>query len=175
MNDRDYLPTTRPDRRTFLSGLAGLTVAGTSLAAFTGSAAAHFPPELDIDVSPHSQQQAAPHSRGLVRVAVTNLDEVEATADASQFRFGAPAAVADGGGAEAVRASDTQDVDGDSQPDFVLWFRLDEAEFTGTEDVGELRWDRDESREHGLSGVDTVSFADHSQRRAETDSSDQAD
>lgn len=142
-----------------LTGLLGLATAGGALSTLSGIAVAHFPAELDVDVAPFGDSRPLPHpDRGFVRVAVTNVDDVEATAEASSYRFGAPEAVADGGGAEAVRACRTRDVDDDGDADLLLWFRLGEAAFTDESTTGELRWDRDESGEHGLSGMAEVSF-----------------
>ncbi|SFL26571.1 hypothetical protein SAMN04487950_3124 [Halogranum rubrum] len=142
-----------------LTGLFGLITAGGTLSTLSGTAVAHFPAELDVDVAPFVDSRPLPHpDRGFVRVAVTNVDDVDATSEASSYRFGAPEVVADGGGAEAVRACRVRDVDGDGVDDLVLWFRLRETGFSDESTTGELRWDRDESGDHGLSGTAEVSF-----------------
>ncbi|SEO55337.1 hypothetical protein SAMN04487948_103199 [Halogranum amylolyticum] len=154
-----HSPTTRSERRTFLRALAGLTALGGAASVFAGTATAHFPADLDVSVAPFRGDGPLPrHDRGQVRVAVTNVDDVVATADATRYRFGAPDVVADGGGAEATRACRIRDVDDDGRNDLVLRFPFADAGFSGEEERAELRWDRDESREHGLSGVDDVSF-----------------
>jgi hypothetical protein len=168
-SDRDTLRT-RIDRRTALRGVAGLVATGATVSTLTGTAAAHFPAELAVDVAPYRSDDTLPrHDRGFVRVAVTNLADVPAGTDASRYRFGPPDVVADGGGATAVRARRVHDVDDDGTDDLVLRFRLSEAAFGGHEAEGELRWDRDESREHGLSGVGTLSFRHDSAERPPTD------
>lgn len=157
------ISTNRTGRRTFLKGLTGAITTSAAVSTLTGTAAAHFPPELDVEITPYrgdedDENRLNRRGCGFVRVAVTNIDDVEPTPESTRFRFGAPDAVADGGGAEAAEKRQLRDVNGDGIDDLVLRFRLSEAGFTGDESEGELRWDRDETREHGLSGVDTVSF-----------------
>ncbi|EJN59657.1 hypothetical protein [Halogranum rubrum] len=148
-----------PTRRTALKGITGLLTTGGLVGTLTTTVGAHFPAELDVVVAPFDGDRPRSHpARGLVRVAVTNVDDVDATADPTRYRFGAPEVVGDGGGAEAVRACRVHDVDGDGVDDLVLWFRLRETGFSDESTAGELRWDRDESGEHGLSGTVEVSF-----------------
>ncbi|WP_224270232.1 hypothetical protein [Haloprofundus salinisoli] len=143
-------------RRTVLRTTAGVAVASTGLATLTGSAAAHFPRELAVDIRPGSERNAInPRNQGRVIVAVLQTDAFDPTEAEVRYRFGAPDVVADGGGTEPV-SHRTQDVDGDGRGDLVLQFPTAETGFEGDESEGELRWDRDESREHGLSGRDTV-------------------
>lgn len=143
-------------RRTVLRTTAGLAVATTGLAATTGSAAAHFPRELDVDVKPHSTENTInPRSNGVIRVAVLATDEFDPTDADVRYRFGAPDVVAGGGGATLVHHH-TEDVDGDGRDDLVLQFRTQETGFEHGDDEAELRWDRDDSRQHGLSGRDEI-------------------
>ncbi len=47
-------------------------------------------------------------------------------------------------------------MDGDGNDDVVLHFSVADAGFDGDETEAELRWERDESGEHGFSGRDSV-------------------
>ena len=143
-------------RRTVLRTTAGLAAATTGLATIAGPAAAHFPAELDIDVKPGNDGNPInPRSRGVTTVAVLHNEAFDPTSEDVRYRFGSLDVVADGGGASPVRHR-VEDVDGDGHDDLVLQFRTSEAGFDHGDDEAELRWDRDESREHGLSGRDEI-------------------
>lgn len=143
-------------RRTVLTTAAGLTAASTGLAAFSGSAAAHWEPDLEIDVEPGSARNTInPRSRGVTRVAVLTTDAFDPTEEEVRYRFGSPEEVENGGGAKPIRHR-VEDVDGDGTDDLVLFFRTAETGFRGDETEAVLYWDRDEGREHGLSGRDAV-------------------
>lgn len=143
-------------RRDVLTTATGLVAAATGLTVFSGSAAAHWPDELEIDVKPGGDRTPInPRSRGVTRVAVLATEAFDPTAEDVRYRFGSPAEVADGGGANPVRHR-VKDVDGDGNDDLVLFFRTAEAGFDGDDEEAALQWDRDDDREHGLSGRDAV-------------------
>lgn len=145
-------------RRTVLKTAAGLAAATAGAAAFAGAAAAHFPRDLDIDVEPGSEENRInPESRGVTRVAVLQNDAFDPTSQDVRYRFGPPDVVAAGDGATPVRHR-VADADSDGRDDLVVQFRTDEAGFDGDEEEAELRWDRTEDREHGLSGGDDVTL-----------------
>lgn len=142
-------------RRALLRGGAGVAAAALALPAVSGTAAAHFPDELAVNVRPGSDENPInPRSHGVVSVAVLATDSFDPASEDVRYRFGAPDAVASGGGARQVGV-EFRDA-GDGREDAVLRFRTDETGFDGDDEAGELRWDRDESREHGLSGRDAV-------------------
>lgn len=152
MFDRDVT------RRNVLTTSTGLVAAATGLAAFSGSAAAHWEQELDIDVKPGSERNPIdPQSRGVTPVAVLATDAFDPTDEDVRYRFGSPEAVENGGGVNPV-CRRVEDVDGDGNDDLVLSFRTAEAGFSGDDEEAVLYWDRDESREHGLSGRDAVTM-----------------
>lgn len=158
-------PTGTTTRRTLLRGGAGVAAAALALPALSGTAAAHFPRELSVDVRPGSDENPInPDSHGVVTVAVLATDSFDPTTEAVRYRFGAPDAVASGGGARQVGV-EFRDVDGDGHEDAVLRFRTDETGFDEGDEEGELRWDRDESREHGLSGRDAVRVVGNGRER----------
>lgn len=143
-------------RRTVLRTTAGLAAATAGLTATAGSAAAHFPRDLAIDVKPGSDRNAInPRSNGVISVAVVATDGFDPTTADVRYRFGAPDVVSDGGGARVVGVH-ARDVDGDAHDDLVLRFRTDDCGFDRGDGEAELRWDRDDSREHGLSGRDEI-------------------
>lgn len=128
----------------------------TGLAAFANPAAAHFPADLEIDVKPGTDENPInPRSNGVTTVAVLQNDAFDPTSEEVRYRFGSPDALGDGGGATPVRHR-VRDVDGDGHDDLVLQFRTSEAGFDHGDDEAELRWDRTEAREHGLSGTDEI-------------------
>lgn len=150
----DYSPT----RRTLLKATTSLAVGAVGIGALTGSAAAHFPDQLSIDVKPGSDQNTInPESNGVTKVAVLQTDDFDPTSEDVRYRFGPHDVLSEGEGATPVK-SKVKDVNGDGRDDLVLYFRTDEAGFDGDEDEAELRWDRDETRHHGLSGHDSVRF-----------------
>lgn len=150
------MKTPTETRRTVLKTAAALAGGGTALAAASGSAAAHFPADLEIDVRPGSEENPInPRSRGVTSVAVLRTDDFDPTSEPVRYRFGAPDVVAEGGGATPVRHR-VRDVDGDGRDDLVVQFGTAAAEFEHGDDEAELRWDRTEDREHGLSGRDTI-------------------
>ncbi|WP_247000900.1 hypothetical protein [Halosolutus gelatinilyticus] len=148
-NESETEPIRPIDRRDVLRGTAGAVAAGLGVAAFSGGAAAHFPSELDVDVVGAINPDTP--ARVPVRIRRTEIDgeEFDPTERDLRYRFGSPDGVADGGGATPV--------DHVEQPNAVwLFFRADETGFDGDDSTGELRWDKDETREHGYSGTDSV-------------------
>lgn len=152
----DVMSKQTSTRRSILktTGRAAVGVAGISVLA--GSATAHFPDDLDVDVKPGSGQNTInPRSHGITPVAVLHSDAFDPTSEAIRYRFGSPDVVADGGGATPVRHQ-VRDADGDGTSDVVLQFRTDDGGFAHDDEEAVLRWHRDESGEHGLSGRDEI-------------------
>lgn len=146
-------------RRTMLKTTAGSTAAASGLAILTGSAAAHFPQELSIDIKPGSNDAPInPRSNGVITVAVLRTAEFDPISEDVRYRFGAPEVVGEGGGSQPAHGGHVEDVNGDGQDDLVLHFPASGTGFDGDESEGVLHWDRDESREHGLSGRDSVTI-----------------
>jgi hypothetical protein len=144
-------------RRRLLMAGAGIAATAVAVPSLSGTAVAHFPKKLDIDVRPGSDANEIDlDSRGVVPVAVLQTGAFDPTSDAVRYRFGAPDVVADGGGACPIHDGHVFDVDGDGNDDMVLHFSVANAGFDGDETEAELRWERDDSGEHGVSGRDSV-------------------
>lgn len=159
--DTDSEPTFERSlrRRGFLRASAGLAAATVGVATFGGQAAAHFPPDLTIDIRPGSEDNPInPDSRGTVPVAVLQTDAFDPTTAAVRYRFGAPDVVADGGGSRPAHGSHVEDVDGDGRDDLVLHFPTEVTGFDGDESEGRLEWERTQEGHHGLSGTDDVTI-----------------
>lgn len=149
-------------RRVLKTGIGALAVGATGLSV-TGTAAAHFPEQLDVDVVPGSDENTVnPNGYGVVPVAVHATeyeDEGETvvfdpTEEPVRYRFGASDVVGDGDGARPVHDGHTV---GDS---LFLLFRVDETGIDEETTDVRLEWERDESGEHGLSGTDSVTVVD---------------
>lgn len=144
-------------RRGFLRVSTGLAATAVGIATFGGQVAGHFPPDLEIDIKPGSDDNRInPDSNGVIPVAVLQTDEFDPTSEGVRYRFGAPDVVDDGGGARPAHCGHVEDVNGDGQDDLVLHFPTDETGFDGDESEGRLEWERTEDGQHGLSGTDTV-------------------
>lgn len=157
MSNHDSPLTDSIDRRRFLASAAGATATAIAFPA-VGTAAAHFPEDLEIDIKPGSDENPIkPNARGSIPVAVHHTEAFDPTSEGTHYRFGAPDAVGDGGGARPVRHS-VEDVNGDGDDDLVLHFPADDTGFDGDEDEGALFWEREEGAHHGLSGTDTVTI-----------------
>lgn len=149
--------TPSASRRTLLKSGVGVAASALALSTLSSTAAAHFPEELDIDVRPGSDSNPInPRSRGVVRVAVAKTKAFDPTTEADRYRFGSPEVVQSGGGARPLFDAHVADVNGDGESELVLHFRIQEAGFEGGESEAELRWERDDSGEHGLAGRDEV-------------------
>ena len=155
-------------RRGLLRGALGATATVTAVPALTGIATAHFPLQLDVDIQPgnkdnfidledHESVQVTVH-----RTEFLNSDgerEVfDPTEEDVRYRFGSRSTLENGGGArpmgEGTTGENNEEMDENS---LFLEFPVGE---TGLEDGMEtawLFWERDESGEHGYSGMDTVS------------------
>ncbi|QCS44106.1 hypothetical protein [Natrinema versiforme] len=145
-------------RRRVLRAGTGLIATGLGIATLGGQAAAHFPPELEIEVRPGSDTAPInPDSCGMVPVAVVQTDEFDPTSEAVRYRFGAPDIVADGGGARPVHDT-VADVTGDGQEDRLLHFRTDETGFDGDESMGRLEWERSDDGSHGYAGTAPITI-----------------
>ncbi|WP_137290646.1 twin-arginine translocation signal domain-containing protein [Natronorubrum halophilum] len=149
----------RIDRRKFLKASGG-TVAGIgAISIGSGTVAAHFPAELDIDIKPGCDKNPVnPSSRGVIPVAVHQTEDFDPTTEGVRYRFGAPDTVEDGGGARPSHDGHREDVNGDGTTDLVLHFPVEETGFDSEDSEGKLLWERDEAGEHGLSGSDEVTI-----------------
>lgn len=167
------LPSTNPtkpvlSRRNVLKVGAGAAATAIAIPTLSGTAAAHFPDTLEIDVKPGSDENPInPRSRGVVPVAVLYTefedgDENEVVFDpterAIRYRFGAPDVVADGDGARPAHEGHVRDVNGDGHDDLVLHFPIRDTGLGGEATSAELRWERDETGEHGWSGSAPVTI-----------------
>ncbi|WP_435358773.1 hypothetical protein [Haloarchaeobius sp. DFWS5] len=152
-------------RRRLIRTVGGVAVAGLSVPLLSGSATAHFPESLSIDVRPWRDSNRISRARGVVPVAVHYVEfedhhgeqvVFDPTERPERYRFGAPAAIETGDGARPLPHSFEHDLTGDGHDDLVLLFRLREAGFDGDEERATLVWERDESGDHGYSGTDHI-------------------
>lgn len=147
----------RSSRRGFLGSCTGVAATAIAVPALSGSVAAHFPEDLEIDIEPESEDNRInADSNGHIPVAVLQTEAFDPTAEDVRYRFGAPDVVSEGGGARPAHDGHVEDVDGDGDDDLVLHFPTEETGFDGDEEEGRLEWERDEEGEHGLSGTDDV-------------------
>ncbi len=166
----------RISRRGLLKAGTGVTLSALAVPTLSSTAIAHFPEKLDIDVNPDSDSNEIElDSRGVVSVAVSQTDEFDPTSEAVRYRFGSPKAVADGGGACPIHDGHVEDSDGDGSDDLLLHFPIRDTGFDGSETEAELRWEKDESGEHGLSGRDSVQIVGGQERSEEDSSADEDD
>ncbi|WP_174264867.1 hypothetical protein [Halalkalicoccus jeotgali] len=157
--------TTPTRRRVLKTGLGAIAAAGT-VPLISGTAAAHFPDQLEIDIRPNCDiNRLNTKSNSVVPVAVlptefTNEDgeteQFDPTENDVRYRFGAPSVVDEGDGARPAHDGHTQDNDEHEDTALVLHFPLEETGFDSDTTEGKLVWERDESGEHGYSGTDTV-------------------
>jgi hypothetical protein len=98
-----------------------------------------------------------------VRTEFLNGDGERETFDpaeeAVRYRFGSRFALRDGAGARPADDGEVTEVDGghgDSHEALVLDFPVAETGLDGEEETAWLYWERGESGEHGLAGVDSV-------------------
>ncbi|WP_323172882.1 hypothetical protein [Natrialba sp. PRR66] len=149
------------DRRRVLRAGTGLAATTLGIAALGGQAAAHFPPDLEIEIKPGSGSDPAPinpRSQGVVPVVVLQTDEFDPTSEPVRYRFGAPDVVGDGGGARPVHDGHEVDVNGDGRTALQLHFPVDETGFDGDESSGRLEWERTDDGNHGLAGTGAVTI-----------------
>ena len=159
-------------RRRFLKGSAGVAAGVAAIPALSGVAAAHFPVELDIDVQPDNADNFIDlDEHEYVSVAVFPSeylsDGEKTTFDPTKkdvrYRFGSRSALDDGKGARPVGDGEVKEMTtghGDEKHTtevLVLKFPVNKTGLEEGNDTAWLFWERDESGEHGLSGVDTVS------------------
>lgn len=170
---RSERPGTGPNRRRFLTRTAGVAAGVAAIPVLSGVAAAHFPVELDIDVQPGNEENFVDlddHDHVSVAVHPTEFltsDGERATFDPTErdvrYRLGSRSALDDGEGARPVddgAVTEATTGHGDHRQTterLTLTFPVEETGFDGGDDTVWLYWERDESGEHGLSGVDTVS------------------
>lgn len=168
-DDAGQSPRT-PTRRGALRGTAGVAATLVALPTLSGLASAHFPHELSVDVQPQNADNYLDLENAdddeTVTVAIspsTFLRDGEETTfdpreEAVRYRFGPKHTVADGEGARPVDDGEVKEVEGHhgTHEALFLEFPLDDAGFDGGEETAWLYWERDESGEHGYSGVDSV-------------------
>lgn len=149
----------RLDRRGFLRSGAGVALGAIGVAGLGGTASAHFPERLEVEIRPNSPRSIVPpNGNGVVRVGVYAGDLFHPSSHDGQYRFGAPDVVASGGGARPRDAGTHTDLDGDGQEDLLLQFSLQEAGFDGTESHARIEWAPRSGFGHGLSGTAEVEF-----------------
>jgi hypothetical protein len=150
-------------RRRVLRGGLGAAAAAVAVPALSGVAAAHFPPELDIDVQPENAENFIDlGAHESVTVAVHSSEflssgerETFAPTEAGvRYRFGAARTLRDGAGARPLGEGEaTESGDGEA---LVLEFPVADTGFDGGEETAWLYWERDESGGHGYAGFDHV-------------------
>lgn len=160
------------DRRRFLRGTAGVGASLAAAPALTGVAAAHFPVELDIDAQPGNEDNFVDldeHDRVSVAVRPSEFlngegerETFDPTERDVRYRFGSRSALDDGDGSEPVDDGEVTSTTGHGGEThatdvLVLSFPVEETGFERADDAAWLYWERDESGEHGYSGVDAVS------------------
>jgi len=132
-------------------------------------AAAHFPMHLDIDVQPENADNFIDlEEHDTVSVAVNPTEFLDGdgervtfdpTERAVRYRFGSRYTLRDGSGARPASDGTIIEVDGgheDTHEALVLDFPVSEMGLDGEEETAWLYWERDDSGEHGLAGVDSV-------------------
>lgn len=174
MDDNSHLSTDRADdtksttrRRLLKTGIGAVAAVG-GIPVSSTRAAAHFPDRLEIDIEPGCEKNTIdPRTDDVVSVAVLPTEfadengetvRFDPTEEAVRYRFGAPAAVEDGGGARPTHDGHETAVGDDCA--LVLHFPLAETGFEADATEGTLVWERDESGEHGYAGTDDVTITD---------------
>jgi hypothetical protein len=156
MSDHDT--TDRIDRRTLLRRGAGVAAATATLPVLAGTAAAHFPEELDIEVLPGNETDAVDAaSDRFVSVAVAPSEEFDPhqefagpEVDHRHYRFGY---MAEGGHGVRPRWSYLLDEDAEG---VLLIFPLAGTGFPDGEHEATLQWERHVGGHHGFSGTDSL-------------------
>lgn len=154
----DDHPTRPLDRRRLLRRGAGIAALAAAVPVLSGSAAAHFPDELDIDVLPRGGTavvDAADDRFVAVRVEPNEaFDPHQEFAgphrDHAHYRFGY---MAEGGHGVRPRWSLLL---GEDDPGVLLVFPLAGTGFPEGEQDATLEWEREVGGHHGLSGTDTL-------------------
>lgn len=164
----DQTATAKTTRRRILKTSVGAVATAGLLPLLSGSAAAHFPDQLEIDIKPNCDTNTLnPKSKGVIPVAVLSTEFTDEDGETVQFnptendvryRFGAPDVVDDGGGARPAHSGHTQATDDGDDTSLLLHFPMEETGFDSDTTEGKLIWERDESGEHGYSGTDTVTI-----------------
>lgn len=164
-NDTSYTTT----RRRALSGALGIgaSLAGVSL--LSGVAAAHFPTKLEFDVQPENEDNFIDLSEDeTVTLAVHPTEFVNGDGDvetfdptdrAVRYRFGSRYALEHGDGSRPIGDGEVVEIEnghGERVEALELTFPVAGTGLEGREESVWLFWERDESGEHGLSGVDTA-------------------
>jgi hypothetical protein len=158
-------------RRQHLKTVAGVAATAVALPVISGSAAAHFPNKLDIDVQPDNADNVIDvEKHDSVEVAVHPVEYLNGDGEAETFdpttepvryRFGSRSTVADGEGARSHGEGETREFTGhhgETHEALVLTFSVDEMGFDGGEETAWLYWERDEDGNHGYAGMDAVSI-----------------
>ncbi|MFC3957023.1 hypothetical protein [Halovivax cerinus] len=156
-------------RRRLLTGTVGASAALTGVGLLSGVAAAHFPTQLDFDVQPDNEDDVIDVDEDeTVPVAVYPVEyldgdgertQFDPTAEPVRYRFGSRFELADGGGTRPVDDGESVTVetdDGEERDALMLEFPVDGTGLEGGEEAVWLYWERDDSGNHGLSGVDPV-------------------
>ncbi len=99
------------------------------------------PTEITCDIKPGNPHNPVnPKGKGVIPVAVLTTADFDATTlDPASLRFGSPATVSGGGGAQPAHGSGhVVDVDGDGDLDWLGHFSVEDAGFTGGDTEGWL-------------------------------------
>lgn len=165
--DADSTGSTTTRRRILKTGVGAVATAGI-LPIVSGTAAAHFPDQLQIDIKPGcSRNNLDPERSGVVPVSVLVTEFTDENGETVRFdptendvryRFGAPGVVEDGGGARPAHCGHAQNENEDGNTALLLHFPMEETGFDGDTTEGKLIWERDESGEHGYAGTDDVTI-----------------
>lgn len=165
-NDQTAMATTTR-RRILKTGVGAVATVGV-LPLLSGSAAAHFPDQLEIDIKPNCDTNTLnPKSNGVIPVAVLPTEftgedgetvQFNPTENDVRYRFGAPDVVDDGGGARPAHNGHPQGNDRTDDTSLLLHFPMEETGFDSDTTEGKLIWERDKSGEHGYSGTDEVTI-----------------
>ncbi|MDZ7687505.1 MAG: hypothetical protein U5J64_02075 [Halobacteriales archaeon] len=153
-------------RRNILRGALGATATVTAVSALTGVAVAHFPLQLEVDIQPQNEDNFIDlDDHESVRVAVHRTEFLNSdgerevfdpTEEDVRYRFGARSTLENGGGVRPMDDGDETNGEDDDET-LLLEFPVGETGLDDGMETAWLFWERDESGEHGYSGVDTVS------------------
>jgi hypothetical protein len=152
----DRRPNTR--RGLLRAGVGGVAAALT-LPTISGNAAAHFPDEIDLVVSPSREfmdNRKLGHAHTIDaesdRVAVWVLpnEAFDPLSNAANYRFGTPSVVDEGDGGRPAASYVGMDY---ADERLLLVFSMEGAGFEGDECEAKLAWERHHGGSHGLSGT----------------------
>ncbi|MDS0301413.1 hypothetical protein NDI76_22035 [Halogeometricum sp. S1BR25-6] len=158
-------------RRRLIQGTGAIAITAGALPLLSGTAAAHFPTELDIDVQPgneenfidldeHESVEVVVHPTQFVN-SDGEMEMFDPVKRAVRYRFGSWTTLDDGNGARPLNDGETVETSSghgnqESEESLSLEFPVADMGLEGDEDTVWLYWERDESGEHGYGGVGKV-------------------